>query len=55
MILTGDRDDRVNPDVMNNVLFTKGRYPEIFVLISQWDVCQEGGSRKGYLEDVKGS
>ena len=30
-------------------------YPEIFVLISQWEVCQEGGSKRGYLEDIEWS
>ena len=44
-------DDRVIPDVMNHVLLPQGRYPENFVLISQIEVCQEGG----YLEDVEGS
>ena len=40
-------DDRVIPDVMNNVLLPQGRYPENFVLISQLEVCQEGGVKKG--------
>ena len=31
-------------------------YPENFVLISQLEVCQEGGGQEGgYLEDVEGS
>ena len=31
-------------------------YPEIFLLISQLEVCQEGGGQEGgYLEDVEGS
>ena len=47
MILTGDMDDRVIPDVMNDVLLPQGRYPEKFMLISQWEVCQEGGIKKG--------
>ena len=38
----GDMDDRVIPDVMNNVLLPQGRYPENFVLISQLEVFQEG-------------
>ena len=34
----------------------QGRYPENFVLISQLEVCQEGGGQEGgYLEDVEGS
>ena len=48
-------DDRVIPDVISDVLLPQGRYPENFVLISQLEVCQEGGSRRGYLEDVEGS
>ena len=49
-------EDRVIPDVMNDVFLPQGRYPENFVLISQSEVCQEGGgSRRGYLEDVEGS
>ena len=40
-------EDRVIPDVMNNVLLPQGRYPENFVLISQLEVCQEGGVKKG--------
>ena len=47
--LTGDMEDRVIPDVMNDVFLTQGRYPENFVLISQLEVCQEGGSRRGIL------
>ena len=42
-------DDRVIPDVMNDVLLPQGRYPENFVLISQLEVCQEGGVKKGVL------
>ena len=42
-------DDRVIPDVMNDVLLPQGRYPENFMMISQWEVCQEGGSRRGVL------
>ena len=40
-------EDRVIPDVMNDVFLPQGRYPENFVLISQLEVCQEGGSRRG--------
>ena len=42
-------DDRVIPDIMNDVYLALGRYPENFVLISQLEVCQEGGSRSGVL------
>ena len=46
-------DDRVIPDVMNDVLLSQGRYPENFVLISQLEVCQGGGDHEGwYLEVV---
>ena len=45
--MTRDMDDTVIPDVMNDVLLPQGRYPENFVLISQLEVCQEGGVKKG--------
>ena len=40
-------DDRVIPDVMNDVLLPQGRYPENFMLIFQLDMCQERGVKKG--------
>ena len=40
-------EDMVIPDVMNDVFLPQGRYPENFVLISQLEVCQEGGVKKG--------
>ena len=40
-------DDRVIPDVISDDLLPQGRYPENFVLISQLEVCQEGGVKKG--------
>ena len=43
----GDVEDRVIPHVMNGVFLPQGRYPENFVLISQSEVCQEGGVKKG--------
>ena len=43
----GDMDDRVITDIMNDVLLPQGRYPENFMLISQWKVCQEEGVKKG--------
>ena len=39
-------EDRVIPDVMNDVFLPQGRYPENFMLISQLEVCQEGGVKK---------
>ena len=36
-------EDMVVPDFMNDVFLPQGRYPENFVLISQSEVCQEGG------------
>ena len=45
--LTGDMEDRVIPDIMNDVFLPQGRYPENFMLISQLEVCQEGGVKKG--------
>ena len=41
--------------IMNDVFLPQGIYPENFMLISHLQVCQEGGSRRGYLEDVEGS
>ena len=38
---------QVIPDTMNNVFLPQGIYPENFVLISQLEVCQEGGVKKG--------
>ena len=40
-------EDMVVPDVMNDVFLPQGRYSENFVLISQSEVCQEGGVKKG--------
>ena len=40
-------EDMVIPDVMNDVFLPQGRYPENFVLISQLEVCQEEGVKKG--------
>ena len=42
-------DDTVTPDVMNDVLLPQERYPENLVLISQLEVCQEGGLRRRVL------
>ena len=40
-------EDRVIPDIMNDVFSPQGRYPENFVPISQLGGCQEGGVKKG--------
>ena len=40
-------EDIVIPDVMNDVFLPQGRYPENVVLISQLEVCQDGGVKKG--------
>ena len=40
-------EDMVVSDVMNDVFLPYGRYPENFVLISQSEVRQEGGVKKG--------
>ena len=45
--MTGDMEDRVIPNVMNDVFLPHGRYPENFVPISLLEVCQEGGVKKG--------
>ena len=44
--LTGDMEDRVIPDVMNDVYLPLGRYPENFVLISllEWGDQEWGGT-----------
>ena len=39
-------EDWVIPDSMNDVFSPQGRYPENYVLISQLEVCQEGGIKK---------
>ena len=46
---SGDINDRVIPDIMNDFLLPQGRYPGNIVLISQLEVCQEGGVKKGLL------
>ena len=40
-------EDKVIPDVMNDVFSPQGRYPDNYVLISQLELCQEGGVKKG--------
>ena len=40
-------EDMVIPDIMNDVFSPQGRYLENFVLISQLEVCLEGGVKKG--------
>ena len=40
-------EDMVIPDVMDDLIYPPGRYHESFVLISQLEVCQEGGVKKG--------
>ena len=47
VLLIGDMCNMVIPDIMNDVFLPQGRYPENFVLISQLEVCQEGGVKKG--------
>ena len=37
----------VVPDVMNDVFLPQGRCPENFMSISQLEVCQELGVKKG--------
>ena len=44
--LTRDMEDLVFPDIMNDVFLPERRYPENFVLISQLEMCQEGGFKK---------
>ena len=40
-------EDMVVPDVMNDVFSPQGTYHENFGLITQSEVCQEGGVKKG--------
>ena len=47
--LTGDMEDWVIPDIMNDVFLPQGRYPENFVLISLLEVCQEGGGSSRWV------
>ena len=42
-------ENMVIPDIINNALLPYGTYPENFVLISQLEVCQEEGVKKGVL------
>ena len=49
--LTRDMEDRVIPNVINNLFLSQEIYPENLVSISQLEVYQEGG----YLEDFEGS
>ena len=54
--LTGDLEDRVILDVMDDIILPPGRYPENFMLISLLEVCQEGGCPPWwYLEDIEDS
>ena len=47
-------EDRVIPDIMKDVFLPQGRYPKNFRLISQLEVCQDSGVKKGeYLEDME--
>ena len=48
-LLSKDMDDKVINNLMNDVLLPKRRYPENFMIISKWEVCQEGGFKKGVL------
>ena len=45
--LTGDMVDRFILDVMDDLLWPKERYPESFVFISLFEVCQEWGVLDG--------
>ena len=47
--MTGNLEKMVIFDVMDDLIFPKGRYLEQFVLISLLGVCQEWGVKKGVL------
>ena len=52
----GFLEDRVIPDIIDDLLSPQGSYPENFMLISLLEVCQEGGWPPWrYLEDFEGS
>ena len=40
---------RITIQSMDDLGRLQGRYPENFVLISQLEVCQEGGQEVGYI------
>ena len=42
-------EERVIPNVMNDVILPQRRYPENFGLISLFEVCQEGGGVKKWV------
>ena len=45
----------VNIQFIDGLGRLRGRYPENIVLISQLEVCQEGGGQEGvYSEDIEG-
>ena len=49
-------EDMVVPDIMNDLFLPQGRYLENFVVISQLEVCQDGGGQElGYFENIEGS
>ena len=45
--MTGDMDYQVICDIVNAVILPYRSHPENFVLISQLEVDQEGGIKKG--------
>ena len=47
MFLTKYVNDMVIVDILIDVLLPQRSYPENFVSISQLEVCQEGGVKKG--------
>ena len=46
MFLIRDLEGMVVPDVMDDLILPKGIYPECFVLISLFELCQEWGLKK---------
>ena len=54
--LTGDLEEMVILDDVDDLILPQGRYPKNFVLISQLEGFQEGGGQEGgYLDGVEGS
>ena len=54
-LLTRPMEDVVIPVFMNDVFLSQGRYPEHFVLIYNYKCVKNGGSRRGYMDDIEGS
>ena len=51
-----DMDDRIIPDIMNDLIIPQGSIPENFMFLSSLEVSQEGRCPQWwYLEDIVAS